>query len=195
MAYLVFGCRCLLLVVFTFSALGKLRGAGSFAAFRRATADLVPPARTHAAPLAAAVIGAELTIAVLLAAPMIAWVGLGAGFVLLLAFTVTVAAALRRGSTVPCRCFGGSASPLGVRHLVRNAGLVLVAAAGLIVELVRTSGAIQAQTQPLGMVMAATVAVVLAALVLCFDALADLFVGTPPRSAVPSRRHLERIRT
>jgi len=195
MTYFVFGCRCLLLVVFVCSALGKLRGAGSFAAFRRATAELIPSARVRATPLAAAVIGAELTIVVLLAVPAIAWVGLGASLVLLLVFTAAVAAAVQRGSTAPCRCFGGSTSPLGVRHLLRNAGLVLVAAAGSVVELAGMSGAGPVQTQPLGLVLAATVAVVLAALVLCFDALADLFVGTPPRSVVPSRRHVERITT
>ncbi|MGH3932360.1 MAG: MauE/DoxX family redox-associated membrane protein [Pseudonocardiaceae bacterium] len=195
MTYLVFGCRCLLLVVFAFSVLGKLRGAGAFAAFRRATAELVPPARSHAALLAVAVIGGELTVVVLLGVPVIAWVGLGVSFTLLLAFTLAIAAALRRGSTAPCRCFGGSASPLGVRHLVRNTGLMLVAVAGLVAEVAETSGAVSAEIQPLGLVMAAMVAAVLAALVLCFDALTDLFVGAPSRSAVPSRRHLERITT
>lgn len=195
MTYVVFGCRCLLLVVFVFSALGKLRGAGSFTAFRRATAELVPSARAYATPLAVAVIGAEVAIVVLLAIPAIAWFGLGVSFALLLTFTVAIGVALRRGSTAPCRCFGGSTSPLGVRHLVRNAGLTLVAVAGLSVEMARTSGAIQAEARPLGLVMAAIAAAVLAALVLCFDALADLFVGTPARSAVPSHRYLKRITT
>lgn len=195
MAYFVFACRCLLLVVFGFSALGKLWGAGSFTAFRRATGELVPPARAHTTALAVTVLGAESAIVVLLAVPMIPWLGLGFSIVLLLAFSVAISAALRRGSTAPCHCFGGSAAPLGVRHLVRNAGLVLMAVAGLSIEVVGTAGAVQAEAHPLGLVMAAIVAVVLAALVLCFDALADLFVGTPSPSAVPSRRYPERITT
>ncbi|MGH3917122.1 MAG: MauE/DoxX family redox-associated membrane protein [Pseudonocardiaceae bacterium] len=196
MTYLVFGARCLLVVVFACSAWGKLRGAGSFAAFRRATAELVPPARAHAGPLAAAVIGTELTVVMLLGIPAITWVGLGASVALLLAFTVALVTALRRGSTAPCRCFGGGgASPLGVRHLVRNAGLLLVAVAGLVAAVAETSDVVSAEIQPLGLVMAAVVAVVLAALVLCFDALTDLFAGTPSRSAVPAHRYLERITT
>lgn len=195
MACFVFGCRCLLLVVFACSVVGKLRGAGAFAAFRRATAELVPPARAHAAPLAVAVIGAESVTVVLLGVPAIPGAGLGAGVGLLLAFTAAIAAGLRRGSTSPCRCFGGPATPLGVRHLVRNTGLVLVAAAGLAGELTSTSGGTPAGVPPLGLAMAAGVAVVLAALVLWFDALAELFVGTPPQSAVPARRTLERITT
>jgi hypothetical protein len=173
MEYLVFGCRCLLLVVFAFSAFGKLSGAGAFTEFRQATAQLFPPARGFASWLAAAVVVAELVVVVLLGISATVRSGLVAALALLVLFTVAIAVALRRGSTAPCRCFGRSDSPLGVRHLVRNVVLLLVAFAGLTVEAA-------AATEPLGLVMAGLAAVVFAVLVLSFDAIADLFLERIP---------------
>jgi len=173
MAYLAFGCRCLLLAVFAFSAWGKLRDA---AAFRVATAQLVPAARRYATPLAVVVVAAELAAVVLLAALPPA--GLGIGLALLVAFTAAIAAALRRGGSAPCRCFGASTRPLGARHLVRNAFLLLVTTTGLVATSFEPVG-----SEPAGFAMAVATAAVLTALVLSFDALADLFT------------HLERTTT
>jgi uncharacterized membrane protein YphA (DoxX/SURF4 family) len=170
LAYLMFASRCVLLVVFAASAAGKLRGASAFKAFRQATAALVPWARPVAAGLAAVVIAAELGIVLLLAIPATTRWGLVAAFALLTAFTVAIAAALRRGNTAPCRCFGRSDSPLRTRHLVRNGILLLVAATG---------GVMPGGGEPLGQALAGVAAVALALLVLNFDALADLFVGPP----------------
>jgi hypothetical protein len=172
MAYLSFGCRCLLLVVFAVAALGKVRGGDRVTAFRRATADLMPAAaRRHAGHLAVAVVGAELIVAVLLAVPVTAAAGLAAGLALLAAFTVAVTAALRRGGSAPCHCFGTRAGRLGARHVVRNAILLLVAATGLLSELANPG----APTEPLGLVLAGATAAVLALLVLSFDPLVELF--------------------
>lgn len=168
MAYLAFGSRCLLLVVFAFSAFGKLSGRAAFTEFRQATVRLLPAARGVASGTAVAVIGAELVIVVLLGFPATVRTGLAAALTLLVLFTVAIAAALRRGSTAPCRCFGRSDSPLGARHLVRNLVLLLVAGAGLTV-------APSAAAEPLGLVVAGLAAVVFAVLVLSFDAIADLF--------------------
>ncbi len=179
MTYLVFGCRCLLLVVFAGSAIGKL---GSFTAFCRATRELVPAARGVATQLAAAVIVGELIVVLLLAVPATAPAGLVTGAGLLVAFTVAIAAALGRGSTTSCNCFGRSASPIGARHLVRNGFLILVAAIGLIADVLGWPAGVES----LGLAMTGVVAVVLAVLVLSFDALADLFAG-------PVHRDLERI--
>jgi hypothetical protein len=178
MAYLAFGCHCLLVVVFACSAVAKLAGRGSFAAFRLATARLVPALRDRAAPLAVAVVCAELATTVLLAVPVTAPVGLVLGLALLAAFTVAVAAALRRGETTSCNCFGRSTAPLQARHLVRNALLMTVAGIGLVADLGRPTGA-----GVTGMALAGASAVVLAVLVLNLDALTDLFVAAP----VPER--------
>lgn len=172
MSYLVFASRCLLLVVFAVSLVGKVR----FASFRQATIALVPRARRFASLLAGAVIAAELAIVVLLAIPQTVRAGLGAAFLLLTAFTVAIVLALRRGSTAPCRCFGSANSPLGTRHLVRNAILLLVAASGFAMGDAHGG-------EPFGLAMAGGVAVIAAVLVVNSDALADLFAGPlgPPR--------------
>ncbi|HEX6356411.1 MauE/DoxX family redox-associated membrane protein [Actinophytocola sp.] len=177
MAYLAFGCHCLLVVVFACSAVAKFAGRGSFAAFRLATARLVPALRDMATPLAVAVVSAELTATVLLAVPAAAPAGLVLGLALLAAFTVAVAAALRRGETASCNCFGRSTVPLQPRHLVRNALLMAVAVVGLVAGLAGPAGA-----EVTGMALAGAAAVVLAVLVLNLDALADLFTPVPERT-------------
>jgi hypothetical protein len=177
MAYLAFGCHCLLVMVFACSAVAKL-GRDSFAAFRLATARLVPAFRGMATPLAVAVVCAELAATVLLAVPATAPVGLVLGLALLTAFTVAVAAALRRGETASCNCFGRSTTPLQPRHLVRNALLMTVAVSGLVADLAGQAGA-----EVTGMTLAGAAAVVLAVLVLNFDALADLFTPVPERTS------------
>lgn len=164
----MFGARCLLLVVFAVSAVGKLRDPR---AFRRATVALVPLARPVGGVVAVGVIAAESAVVVLLAVPATARAGLVAGLGLLGVFTVAIGAALRRGATEPCRCFGASATPLGARHLVRNAILLLAAASGL------AAGALPGDAQPWGLVFVGAAAVVLAVLVVQFDVLAELFAG------------------
>lgn len=47
---------------------------------------------------------------------------------LLIAFTALIVLRLAQGRRPPCACFGSwSATPLGWRHLVRNAALIVVA--------------------------------------------------------------------
>lgn len=116
-------------------------------------------------------VAVECAVVVLLAVPATVTVGLLTGLGLLGVFTVAIGAALRRGSTEPCRCFGASASPLGTRHLVRNAILLLAAASGL------AAGAMPGDAQPWGLVFVGAAAVVLAVLVVEFDVLAELFAG------------------
>lgn len=57
---------------------------------------------------------------------------LGATLVLLLAFTVAVARAVARGESFACMCFGDETAPIGAGTVVRNLGLLAVAAAGLV---------------------------------------------------------------
>lgn len=55
------------------------------------------------------------------------WGGVVA-FALLAAFTANLAIVLRSGRVAHCACFGGSSTkPVSVRHLLRNAGLLLLA--------------------------------------------------------------------
>lgn len=50
--------------------------------------------------------------------------------VMLLGFTIAIVARLARGQHPPCACFGSwSARPLGWRHVVRNAALLVLASA------------------------------------------------------------------
>jgi hypothetical protein len=155
--------RILLGVVFAVSLAGKLRGTGDFV---EATRRLVPVrfARWDR-PLSAAVAAVELAvIALLVFQPMVSFV-LALG--LLAAFTVALAAALRRGETAPCHCFGSGGTPLGRRHLVRNAVLLSIAALGL---------AFPATSPPLAESLpAATIAIAAAVLVIRFDDLVELY--------------------
>ncbi|WP_061983603.1 MauE/DoxX family redox-associated membrane protein [Amycolatopsis regifaucium] len=179
MCYVVFGCRCALIVVFAMSAMSKSRNRESFAAFRRATVELVPAARGHGTSLAVSVVVAELLVVAGLVVPNTATVGLLAASALCTAFTVAIAAALRRGVTASCRCFGGSATPLGARHLVRNALLIVLAVLALVLP-----GRDDVGSDPAALLLAAGAGVVVASLVISFDALADLFLGGPPPSTI-----------
>lgn len=86
-----------------------------------------------------AVVAAEAVSAIaLVTAPRVGGVLAGA---LLIAFTVFLVGAIRRGVTVGCGCFGGTADrPVGAHDLVRNAGLIgLAATAMTTTSLVRPS--------------------------------------------------------
>jgi uncharacterized membrane protein YphA (DoxX/SURF4 family) len=55
-----------------------------------------------------------------------------AALVVLIAFTALIAGNLARDRHPPCACFGAwSASPIGVRHLVRNGVLIVLAVVAL----------------------------------------------------------------
>lgn len=81
--------------------------------------------------LARVVPGLELSVAVaLVASPPIGGV---AALVLLGSFTVFLAVRLQQGVTSGCACFGrADAPPLSKTELIRNAGLMALAAAALV---------------------------------------------------------------
>ncbi|MFD9858077.1 MauE/DoxX family redox-associated membrane protein [Streptomyces alboflavus] len=158
------------------------RGA-AFAAFLASVRSLrvVPSALVR--PVALTVIAGEAAVCVLLAAPArgATTAGLLVAAALLTAFTVGIAAALRRGVTAPCRCFGASSTPLGTLHLVRNAVLCALALAGAL-------AAPTAADAPPGSALVAGVAgLVAGALVTQLDHLLALFrpLPAPPRTAEP----------
>lgn len=129
----------------------------------------VVPQRT-VRPVAVASVAAEAAAVVLLATPA-RWSG-AAGFVLaaglLAVFGWAVVRSVRAGNTAPCRCFGASSTPLGMRHVVRNGVLVLVALVGL-------AGALAAGRVDLGAAfVAAGAGLVAGVLVAAYDDIAEL---------------------
>lgn len=176
MDYVAVACRCLIATVFGIAALSKLRGRDTFTEFVRSTEELLHAAiPTSGAGLrairwiAATVVGAELATVVLVLAPAKTRIGFGLTVVVLAAFSFGIAGAVRRGVRASCRCFGASTAPLGKRHLIRNAFLLLVAGVGLVVG----SGDL-GRAHPAGLLTAVGAAVLLAVVLTRLDDLVDL---------------------
>jgi hypothetical protein len=86
-----------------------------------------------ARPLAVSVPWVELGLGVLLVLPVVRpWPAVVA-LVLLIAFTVVIVRRLLDGSRPPCACFGSRSNrPLGPIHVLRNLGLMALAALSII---------------------------------------------------------------
>lgn len=185
MEYVLIGLRSALVVVFVASAASKLRGRRAFAEFVTATTQLFPwraPARLiHT--LAAAVVATELAIVALLLLPATVPIGFAAATGLLLAFTGAILIALRRGNRTPCRCFGAAEQPLGRTHVIRNAGLLILGAAGLAGSLVTSA----TPDLPVALVSAGSGAVLALPAILADD-IASLFRPVPPNSPQASAK-------
>ncbi|QFY12055.1 methylamine utilization protein MauE [Nonomuraea phyllanthi] len=171
-AYIGFGCRILLALVFVAAAASKLRGRRDFIEFRATVSAFgVKPRWSSAA--AGAVIACELAAAALMPVGVTAPAGLGIGAALLIVFSLVIASALRRGTSTSCRCFGTSTRPLGARHLVRNAILLVIAGAGL-AGTVLTGHTGSAGFDTAALIVSGFAAVVVAALVIAYDDLVAL---------------------
>ncbi|MEN3540054.1 MauE/DoxX family redox-associated membrane protein [Microbispora sp. ZYX-F-249] len=127
--------RLVLTGVSLVSVLTKLRTRRAFGEFTMAVRRLGGLPVPLGAPAAVVVVTVEAGTVVMLAAPGLDGDG-RAGLLLagglLLGFAVVLMTALRRGTTGPCRCFGGSDEPIGRRHVARNAVLVACAVAGAV---------------------------------------------------------------
>lgn len=169
MGYLALACRCLIGVVFAVSAFGKLRSGSAFRDFRSWLSGLpVPLTRSHPVLLATAMAAAEVTIVPLAALPWTARAALVLAALVLAFFTAGTVLAVARGTEAPCQCFGASSSPLGRRHIIRNAGLCVAACVG----------ALSAPTgeSPLAATLLSTIIGLAGALVVAFlDDLVSLF--------------------
>ena len=132
MALLELGCRAALVVVFGLAIAGKVRGRASWNAFVQTLEAFGVLSPLPRAPSAAVIVGLEAAAAAsLVAAPALGYaIALG----LLAIFTAALGLALRRGQRAPCRCFGASERPIGPAHVARNAALLAVAIAGLVVR-------------------------------------------------------------
>lgn len=127
--YLVLVARCLLAAVLLLSTTTKVNGRAGFQAFRDWVRDLraVPERRvTQVAMLMTAV---ETITLLLLALPGTYPAGLVLAAVTMAFFAGSAVFLMRRGITVPCRCFGASASgrPMGATDIVRNLLLTVIA--------------------------------------------------------------------
>jgi hypothetical protein len=178
MQYVAWACRCALAAVFLVAVLGKVRGRDAFRAFRASVLDMVALPAGGATLLSAAVVLSEASIIVLLAVQRTAPAGFMLAGAVLLAFCAGIARAVRSGARTPCRCFGATATPSNGRHLVRNAVLLTVTAAGGTAQLLTAPG----EAHPAGVAIALACAGVLVVAIVFFDDLADLFAGPPPAS-------------
>ncbi|MEO3790871.1 MauE/DoxX family redox-associated membrane protein [Nonomuraea sp. B10E15] len=174
-AYIGFGCRLLLAVVFLVAVAGKLFRRRNLTEFRSSLAAFGVRPRWRPA-VTAGVAGGELAAAALLPVEVTALAGLAIGAALLIAFTSAIAVALRRGTPADCRCFGGSARPLGLRHLVRNAILLSIAACGTAGTVLATNpGA--AGWDAVALLLSGSVALFLAAMLIAYDDLVSLVLA------------------
>ncbi len=171
MAYLALSCRALTVLVFTVSALAKLRSRPAFRSFASWMATLpLPLARSRPARLAGAMAGTEAAIAMLAAFPATARAGLLLAAAALAVLAAGVHVVLRRGMSAPCRCFGTAAVPLGRRHVGRN--LLLGAAAATAAAAAGPAG------QPAGIALSLGAGAAIALVVVFLDDIAAV-LGHP----------------
>jgi hypothetical protein len=96
-------------------------------------------------------------------------VGFGGAGCVLVGFTVGISIALRRGERAPCQCFGASATPMGLAHIVRNLVLIATTVFGAV------SGESSAALEPAGVVLAVVVGAFVAAVIVNVDHVVELF--------------------
>jgi len=173
-SYAALGCRLALILVFATSGLSKVR--------RHAFADLVRMLRTVwvvpvglARTAGVALVASELGIAAALATGLGTPTGFAGAALLLALFTLLIAVAIRRRATVACRCFGTGGTPLGAAHLVRNVLLFAVAGGGFWVQQQEADVA----HHPGGVAVTLAAGAAVAALLIRFDELVDLFAARP----------------
>ncbi len=126
-SYLVLCARVTVGAVLFAAVIGKTRGRralGEFLAWLRAL-RVIPQRLTTA--VAVTLMVAETAALVLLSFRVTAAFGLAFAAAMFAVFTVAIAWITHRGVVLPCRCFGASARPLGIAHVLRNLALALVA--------------------------------------------------------------------
>jgi hypothetical protein len=183
--YLPLGVRCLIGTVFAVAAVSKVAGRSAFDQFAGSVRGWPLPAAVPVRLVAALVVAAEFAVCVLLGSGATA-AGYALALVLLAGFSTAVAWALIRGVRAPCRCFGASAAPLGARHLVRNAVLAAVAAAGLVTSVTGVAGTAPTGRQPGGVAVAIAAGLLLGGLVAVLDDIVELFRPMPRPTAKSS---------
>jgi len=187
MRYVGFGLNGLLVLVLTVSAGAKVRSRQAqweFASVLRGWGWL-PPRWTAAA--AALLSGGEVVLASLLwwvavrstvgvLSSVTALIAAGGATLLFLAFAAAVAVKLGRRRAVSCACFSTRATPLRLRHLVRNLALVLAGTVWILV-LWRHPGV---PTRPGGLLLAASTGCLAAVVLIRIDDVVELFGRSSP---------------
>lgn len=175
MLYLAIACRTAVAIAFLVAVTAKIAGRGSFGEFTRSVAAMrvVPP--TTARTVAGASVTAEALVVVLTAIPARATAVAGCALAALLSvmFSGAIAVSLRHGNRAPCRCFGRSPTPLGTRHLARNAILLLVSAAGAAAAL--GNGVVH----PAAAVVAAGTGLFVGLVMAAYDEVVELLIPSP----------------
>lgn len=171
--YLEIVCRAGLGLVFVASAFGKVRNGAAFQAFRAglATMRVVPPSLVASA--AAATVAVEFAVPVLLSWAPTARFGLLLAGAAVCAFSGAIMVVLRAGTAAACPCFGRPSMRFGYRHLVRNGILLVLAGTGYL------TGSRTDDITLGGVVLAVTLAFVLATLIVSFDEITDVLVVSP----------------
>ncbi|PWK85036.1 hypothetical protein C8D88_107243 [Lentzea atacamensis] len=163
-------------IVLLVSAVSKVRSRSDYAEFVASVPAFGIPARWTRLFAVLTVVAEFATAALLLASvftgywPAVAGLALAVGVFGVL--TAVVWRAVSRRSGAVCRCFGRARTTLAHRHIVRNAFLLAVAAAGLV-----ALSFVDSVTDPAALWLAAAVGAVGAVLVVRFDDLADLVAG------------------
>ncbi|MDJ1137958.1 MauE/DoxX family redox-associated membrane protein [Streptomyces iconiensis] len=170
--YLEVAVRTLIGTVFLASFLSKAKGRQAYGIFVASVSGMrvLPPVLVR--PVAAGVVAGELLVSLLATTPStVAGVfGLLGATALLGGFALAIVLARHRGVSASCRCFGASSAPLGVRHVVRNSVLGVLAVIGAVSA--PADGAVRVEAA----VTAALCGLLLAAVVMALDDIAALFV-------------------
>jgi uncharacterized membrane protein YphA (DoxX/SURF4 family) len=166
--YFAIACRLLIGIVFAASAFSKLRSRAEYRAFARWLSALPLPGPFRSAPAAAAVTVTETAIVVLLIPAVTAAAALVLSAMTLVAFAAGTLVTVRRGTAIPCRCFGASESPMSNWHVARDLLLALLAAVG--------AAAVSAPAPAAGgIALSLAVAVTAAVPIVLFDDLLSIF--------------------
>jgi uncharacterized membrane protein YphA (DoxX/SURF4 family) len=182
MGYVVITLRAALAVVFLTSVLSKVRDRGAARQFFGSIRDLGVVPASWVTPVAAGILVAEAAIIGLLLFAATSLLGFVLAASLMAVFTVGTVLVLRRGVSVPCRCFGASTTSIGRTHLIRDLVLLVAATLGAAGTVVSHS-----PRHPAGTAVALGAGVVIALLIRSLDEIVELFVGPSviPRAARP----------
>jgi hypothetical protein len=171
----------MLVIVLVIAAVGKLRSRASRVEVAT-LAQFVGMPRRWVTLAPSALIVVEIGFAVLLAYPPTSGWGAIAATLLMAVLTVGAERARRAPEPPACRCFGGAAEPIGLRHVVRNAVLTGIAAVTAVLTFVPAGPPLTANP----MVAAVVSGVLLATVVVHLDTLLFL-CGLQPTAPQPSQ--------
>ncbi|MFI6595862.1 MauE/DoxX family redox-associated membrane protein [Nonomuraea sp. NPDC050536] len=169
MIYVAVAAGFLIAAVFLASAFSKIRSKRQFELFTASAVELGLPSFVPSRLGAAAIVAMEAAVSPLLL--LLPVVGFCLAVALLAVFITGIVRVHRAGEKVACRCFGGdSQTPLGPRHVVRNALLIAVALAGAL-----TAFSSAESVHPAILIAAAGAGLIGSVVFILFDDISDLF--------------------